>query len=521
MKKHLLSLLALCLLGMGSAFAQSEIVVGDMDGSGDLTVGDVTALTDAVLHPEKVRTISTKCDANVSDPSAIAGSWRALDKSTLELTADGKATVSVNSAVTEFEYFPYRGDLVLLNAGGYVVQDYHVLRLSKDYVVFRLIDGTYATYYPSDRYATALSLSCNSLSLRHGETHQLSVEPTPAGTITPVVTWESSNSAVATVSADGLVTAVNDGSCTISARATDGSWEATCNITVAQPVESITLNYTRLMLDLYGERQLIANVLPKDASDLTYIWTSSDGGVAVVNPNGIVRTTGYGRCTITATANDGSGVKAECVIYVHTMHYGRAYVDLGLPSGTLWAACNVGANFPADYGDLFAWGEVDTKSVYDWSTYLDSTDGTKDSFYKYYDYKVKPELDLEDDVAYRKWGEGWRMPSDDQFTELREKCTWTWTKENDINGYNVVGPNGNYIFLPAAGCYRDDSSGNVGSTGNYWSRTHSWYPYASSDIYFNSTYVKKTNTNRFFGQSVRPVLDESMHPSPYASHLMP
>lgn len=147
MKKHLLSLFALCLMSVGSAYAQSEIVVGDMNDDGTLSIGDVTLLTDAILSDKAPRVISTKCDPNASDPAAIAGYWSTTDNSVLILGADGSATVSSNSAVTSFEYYPFRGDLVLLDAEGYCVQDFHVLRQTPDYLLFVLADGTYVTYY--------------------------------------------------------------------------------------------------------------------------------------------------------------------------------------------------------------------------------------------------------------------------------------------------------------------------------------------------------------------------------------
>ena len=506
MKKHLFSLLAFCLMGVGSVFAQDDIVVGDMNDDGELTVGDVTTLVETVAGRTPKRTISTKCDPNASDPSAIAGSWRALDKSTLELTAEGKATVSGNGTVTDFEYFPYSRDLVLLNAGGYVVQDYHVLRLAKDYLVFRLADGSYATYYPSDRYATTLTLGQNKLSLKTGETHQLSVEPTPPGTIMPAIVWESSNTAVATVSADGLVTAVKGGRCTIIARAADGSWEATCNLTITQMVESITLSNTRLSMGIYQEQRLIPTVLPDNAEDISLTWTSSDESVAEVSKSGLVYTVGYGRCTITATANDGSGVKAECVIVVEKPH---EYVDLGLPSGTLWATTNVGANSPEESGDYFAWGEVEPKSTYNWSTYkyckgssstmtkycTQSSNGTVDN---------KTELDLEDDAAYMNWGEGWRMPSDAQLTELRTNCTWTW--DSTKKGYTVVGPNNCSLFLPAAGYRYVGGLDDAGSWGYYWSRSlYTSYSNYAYSVYFNSSNVSGDYLYRCYGRSVRPV----------------
>ena len=122
------------------------------------------------------------------------------------------------------------------------------------------------------------------------------------------------------------------------------------------------------------------------------------------------------------------------------------YVDLGLPSGTLWATCNVGASAPEEYGDYFAWGEITPKNIYDWSTYK-WCNGSENSITKYctnseYGYNGfrdgKKQLDLEDDAAYVYWGSHWRIPTEDQLDELIDECTWTWTTQNGINGRMVT-----------------------------------------------------------------------------------
>ena len=134
----------------------------------------------------------------------------------------------------------------------------------------------------------------------------------------------------------------------------------------------------------------------------------------------------------------------------------KQYVDLGLPSGTLWATMNVGANRPEDYGDCFAWGETKPKQSYDWGTYK-WCNGAYDKQTKYCtrsDYgKVdnKTELDLADDAAYVNWGAQWRMPSKAQQDELRAECKWQWTTRNGVNGYLVTSKrNSASVFLPAA-----------------------------------------------------------------------
>lgn len=151
------------------------------------------------------------------------------------------------------------------------------------------------------------------------------------------------------------------------------------------------------------------------------------------------------------------------------------YVDLGLPSGTLWATCNIGADSPEDYGDYFAWGETEPKDYYDWNTYK-WCNGSEASLTKYCinsDYGTVDnlsELETEDDAAYVNWGPEWRMPSRDQFRELIGKCTWTWTTQNGKKGYLGVGPNGNTLFLPAAGERVGSGFNKAGSYGFYWTR---------------------------------------------------
>ena len=152
------------------------------------------------------------------------------------------------------------------------------------------------------------------------------------------------------------------------------------------------------------------------------------------------------------------------------------YVDLGLPSGTLWATCNVGANTPEEYGYYFAWGETETKEIYEWSTYK-WCNGSENTLTKYCTNSNcgtvdnKTELDFEDDAAYVNWGSSWRMPSMEQQRELVEQCSCTWTTLNGVNGRLFTGPNGNTLFLPAAGYYWPGQLIEVGSYGVCWSRT--------------------------------------------------
>ena len=187
-------------------------------------------------------------------------------------------------------------------------------------------------------------------------------------------------------------------------------------------------------------------------------------------------------------------------------------VDLGL--SVKWATCNVGAAKPEECGGYFAWGETEEKDNYDWGTYkwCKDSDNTMTKYCctkKYGAVDNKTVLDPEDDVAHVKWGGKWRMPTKEEFKELCEKCTWKWTTQSGVRGYLVTGPNGNSIFLPAAG-HRDGSElDRRGSYGHYWSATLN--ELSSDDacnLYFVSGSYYWYNWNRrFYGHAVRPVTE--------------
>ena len=200
------------------------------------------------------------------------------------------------------------------------------------------------------------------------------------------------------------------------------------------------------------------------------------------------------------------------------------WVDLGLPSGTLWATCNVGASSPEEYGDLFAWGEIEPKGTYDWTTYK-WCNGTSTSLTKYCTNSIfgtvdnKTELDPEDDAAYVNWGENWRMPTTEQQQELYLYCTYEWTTVGSVNGYLMTGPNGKTLFLPAPGYRWSVTLYDEGIDGYYWSRTlgsngsydpddpdAGYDPGDAFNIYFYSTdWYVENSSRRTWGCAVRPV----------------
>ena len=188
-------------------------------------------------------------------------------------------------------------------------------------------------------------------------------------------------------------------------------------------------------------------------------------------------------------------------------HNGHEWVDLGL--SVKWATCNIGADSPEDYGDYFAWGENRPKSRYDWDNCFDCLDDTGDSW-GIYNIGGKTSISPTSghDTARENWGSTWRMPTDAEFEELCNECEWTWTSQGGHNGYKVTGPNGNSIFLPAAGWHYSADTYGVGEIGDYWSSSHSSsYCYNARTLYFNSSGHDTSNDSRGSGRSVRPVTE--------------
>ena len=193
----------------------------------------------------------------------------------------------------------------------------------------------------------------------------------------------------------------------------------------------------------------------------------------------------------------------------YTLINGHKFVDLGLPSGLLWARTNVGAASSADDGDYFAWGETESKSYYDWSTYKWGSSSSNLSKYNYSDNKTT--LDAADDAATVNWGAPCRMPDSSDFQELYSKCDWSWKSSyNGTSGYLVTGPNGNTIFFPASGYRYDDDLDRHGSYGYYWSRSlGSINTDYARDLFFGSGGVyPASNDGRYYGFSVRPVAEK-------------
>ena len=185
-----------------------------------------------------------------------------------------------------------------------------------------------------------------------------------------------------------------------------------------------------------------------------------------------------------------------------TYENGHEYIDLGL--SVKWATMNVGASKVEDYGDHFAWGETSTKSTYSWSTYK-WCNGSETTLTKYGTVDNKTQLDLSDDAARANWGGSWRMPTNAEWTELCEQCTWTRITQKGVGGYKVTSKNGNFIFLLAAGYRNGSSLYGAGGCGDYWSSSLSTSADYASKLNFDSGSLYWGVSNRYYGLSVRPV----------------
>ena len=170
------------------------------------------------------------------------------------------------------------------------------------------------------------------------------------------------------------------------------------------------------------------------------------------------------------------------------------YVDLGL--SVKWAACNIGSTSPEILGSYYSWGETDTKKRYNKGNVQNNAGNAKDiSSNKKYD------------VSRKLWGEPWRLPTAEEMKELCDSCTWQWASLNGMNGYRVIGPNGNSIFLPTAGLYNDLNVEDGGKQGYYWASQKTSNDSAEAVyLHINNDKYMVLDTAAFYGMNIRPVL---------------
>ena len=487
---------------------------------------------------EALPTITTTQPTNVSYTSATVGG---------NVTDDGGLEVTERGIVYATTQNPTTADSKVANGSGLGQFTCNLADL-QDGVTY------YARAYAINAKGTAYGEEVSFTTKQQFVPTIVTTQPTNVAYNSATVGGNVTNDGGAEVTERGIVYATTQNPTTADSKVSNGSGlgEFTYNLT---DLQDGTTYYARAYAvnakgTAYGEEvsfttkqqfsPTIATVEPINVTATSATVggnVTSDGG-AEVTERGIVYATTQNPTTADSKVTNGSGLgQFTCNLtdlQDGTTYYARAYainakgmvygeevsfitlkigepVDLGL--SVKWATMNVGASSPEGYGDYFAWGETNTKSTYNWSTYKWYNGSSTTPLTKYntmsshgtVDNTVQ--LELTDDAAHVNWGGAWRMPTDAELTELREQCTWTWTSQNGVNGYKVTSKsNGNSIFLPAAGCRLVSSLLYAGSSGLYWSSSLGTdYPYDAWYVNFASGGVSRYDSRRYYGRSVRPV----------------
>lgn len=340
---------------------------------------------------------------------------------------------------------------------------------------------------------SSITLSASTSTIQTGQQLQLSASVLPTNASNQTLSWSSSNPSVAAVTQTGLVTALKKGTTFISANATDGSdISALYYLTVTEApaqdilIQSLTLTPSSCTLKIGEQKELGYSYMPYEATHPSVKWSSSNHAVANVS-NGMVTAIGEGTCVITISAVEGNA-HAECQVKVLKADEPVQYVDLGLPSGNLWATCNLGATKPEEYGHYYSWGETTPKNAGSHNDYA-YWDKNTSKFTKYTpkaEYAVTIDgmstLLPEDDAASVALGTGWHTPTPADFKELIQYCTLRrHTQRNGVYGA-LFTRNGHELFIPAAG-FKTPSIIQEGKYAYCWSdslsSTHLAYWFAS------------------------------------------
>ena len=290
-------------------------------------------------------------------------------------------------------------------------------------------------------------------------------------------------------------------------------------------IDKLTLELDNDELDLYvNDTFTLTAILKNDGQvlDNSFIWSTDNPYVATIDANGTVIGISKGSANISVSF---CGITAVCTVNVseRESHNDYEYVDLGLSA--LWGTSNLGTSKPEKIGSYYSWGEIETKSEFNWSTYKYAVETSDYYLTKYcYDSRYgndqftdnKYVLDLSDDVAHVDRGGDWRIPTSSEFRELIKFCTWTYTTQNGKYGYRVTskvpGYTGRSLFIPIGGLYEDTDNTNT-EYGVYWSNLlHKSNPSYAMCLLFNSTAVSVGGINRMLGVPVRPVCTSDRWP---------
>ena len=305
---------------------------------------------------------------------------------------------------------------------------------------------------------------------------------------------------------------------------------------VNYPATGLAISPSTARLYTNGMMTPTVSIAPSTADITNVAWKSSNKYVATVSADGLVTAVAPGTCTITAQTLDGSNLTASLTLTVAEIVNNGDWVDLGLPSGTLWATRNVGATNPEDTGLYFAWGETtgyvdDSQRTFSWSEYLycmgeesTLTKYNSDSSYGYNGFTDGlGTLEAMDDAATQNWGEEWCMPTQLQCWELYDNTYTTkiWTTRNGVQGTLVTsivqGYEGNSVFFPASGYYESFTSITSPDTHKDQDRFYFWTRSTAGSQDSSNMYgfvlcgtethpiVRYAGERRYFGVPVRPV----------------
>lgn len=432
MKKLLTLLLAL----LAVTAANAQFIKGDMNGDGKITMADANEVINTYLGKKAVEYVSS------ADNSRIQGTWYQTKTKTVSFNANGTTDFTTCS---RYGYYPELKAIVFFDSNGALLSFSNILKLTEQEMILKDFGVTtiYTRTKPVYKVAS-ITLSETNVIMSVGGYEHLSATILPEDADDKSYTWKSSDERVATINAEGLVTAVDLGTCNVTCTANDGSGVyATCTVTVSASVEK------------------------HEAVDL---------GLSVK----------WATCNVGAETSDDYG---EYFAWGETT--GFVYGDKkNYKWGTYkWCSANSSWNITK-----YTIPDNDTPGLwYQNGKFVGDNKNT---------------LDPEDDAATANWGSKWRTPTVAEFNELFQNCTYKWVKINDMKGYELTSKkNGNSIFLPACGVVEETYLTSFGSVGAYWTNSLGEYTEEARYLNIDSDSPSLWIYERCRGLQVRPVCE--------------